>query len=193
MQAPTEHELRHLYDPVKAHEYYERTKKLKGRRQGVSETSSNGRRPSGQDSRTGKTRKEIAQGARARQRKELTTAIQSLQGRLQKLEARIRDLEQEEASEDRKSKAKKERAAKEREKPKTAAEKAEAVRESKKYREKHRQELKTEAKRDRETSGGGSTSDTESESKTESISQLKTLATKVKGKIAVAKQKLAAL
>jgi hypothetical protein len=198
MRAPTEFELQHLlgdfaraYDPVKAHEYYERTKKLKGRRRGSSQPTSNGQRPSGQDPRTGLTREKIAQNAKAKQRKELAARIQSLEGKLRKLEAKIREMEHEEASEDRRGKAKQERAAKEREKPKTAAEKAEAARESEKYREKHQQELKTKAKEASDKSGGGSSK--KSGSKTETVSQLRSLATKVKGQIAVAKQKLAAL
>lgn len=37
-QAFVEDFLAHKYDPVKAHEYYERTKKLKGRKKGSSES-----------------------------------------------------------------------------------------------------------------------------------------------------------
>ena len=122
------------YDPVKAHEYYERTKKLKGRKRGQADTSG-GRLPSrarsnGRDPRTGKMMDQIHKEARAKQRKELSDAIQSLSKKLDLLEAKISRLTHEEASEDRKGKAKKERAAKEAEKPDTAAEKAEKARES---------------------------------------------------------------
>jgi len=186
MQAPTELELQHIgslvsnYDPVKAHEYYERTKKLKGRRRGSSV-----------DPRIGKTMGQISKDARAKQRKELAARIQSLSRKLQKLEAKIREMETKEASEDRKGKAKAERAAKEADKPKSAAEKAEAARESEKYRDKNQQKLKSEAKDAK--SGGGSSTDKQAGSKKASVSDLKALATKVKGQIAVAKQKLAAL
>lgn len=37
--------LAHAYDPVKAHEYYERTKKLKGRKPGSGKQSSNDKAP----------------------------------------------------------------------------------------------------------------------------------------------------
>jgi hypothetical protein len=197
MRPPNEFELQHMvlggaigaYDPVKAHEYYERTKKLKGRKRGQVQTS-NGRVPSrGRDPRTGKRMDRIQKEARAKQRKELSTRIQSLSNKLNKLEAKIRELEHEEASEDRKGTAKKERAAKEADKPKSAAEKAEAARESKKDRAKNQQQEKS-----KETSAdSGSSSDKKSGSKTGRVSELKTLATKVKGQIAVAKQKLAAL
>jgi hypothetical protein len=184
MLAPTEFDLSqlvHVYDPAKAHEYYLRTRKLKGRPKGQSV-----------DPRTGKTREKISEDAKAKQRKELAARIQSLSKKLQRLEARIREMEHKEAREDRKSKAKKERAAKEREKPKTAAEKAEAAREAKKYRKKHQQQLKTKAKKASDKSGGGSSSGETKKSKA-SVSDLKALATKVRGQIAVAKQKLAAL
>jgi len=187
MRTPTDHELdlvhawaASIYDPVKAHEYYERTKKLKGRRRG-----------STQDPRTGKSMGQISKDARAKQRKELAARIQSLSQKLQRLEDKIREMEAKEASEDRKGKAKKERAAKEANKPKSAAEKAEAARDAEKYRDKNQQKLKSEAKDAK--SGGGAAKDKKSGSKKATVSDLKALATKVKGQIAVAKQKLAAL
>ena len=203
MQTPTEFELDQLvhvslgvYDPVKAHEYYERTKKLKGRKRGqakITEAQLSGKRLSKrQDSRKGKTAVQISKEARAKQRKELTERIQSLEKALKRLEARIRELEHEEASEDRKGKAKKERAAKEAAKPDTAAEKAKAAREAKKDRAKNQQEQKNKAKEASDKSGGGG-SKKKAGSKTEKISKLKALRTKKKGQIAVAKQKLAAL
>jgi hypothetical protein len=184
LRTPTEIELRHLagnYDPVEAHKYYEEHKKLKGRKKGSAEEP-----PS-----SGRTRQQIAQGAKAAQRKELQARIQALSKKLGELEALIKKREHEEASEDRKSKAKKERSAKEKDKPKTAAEKADAARESEKYRKEHKQELKNKSK-DRAKSGGGD-SKKGSKTKKHSVSELKSLATKVKGQIAVAKQKLAAL
>lgn len=205
MRTPTEFELQHIltgvsnYDPVKAHAYYERTKKLKGRRKGRADTGPIGSvgkglaRSNGRDPRTGKQMDQIHREAKAKQRKALSEQIDRLQARLGKLEALIQKRETEEASEDRKSKAKKERASKEREKPKSAAEKAEASRESEKYRKKHKQELKTEAKDASDKSGGGSSSDKKSELKKRSTEDLRAMATKVRGQIAVAKQKLAAL
>lgn len=186
MLTPTEHEmsqLAHLYDPSKAHDYYLRTRKLKGRRAGLGKQAVGFERANAQRS----------EAAKPKQRKELAQRIQNLEKKLKQLEALIRKKEHEEASENRKSKAKKERAAKEATKPKTAAEKAEAARDAKKFRDKNQQKLDTKAKNANNKSGGGSSPDNKSESKTASVSELKALATKVKGRIAVAKQKLAAL
>lgn len=191
MRIPTDLEresLAHLYDPAKAHEYYMRVRKLKGRKPGQGDTS-DGDRPKAQVA-VQKKKKHVSP-ERAKQRQELTAAINGMQDRLRKLEELIRKREHDEKSHDRKSKAKKERAAKERDKPKSAAEKAKASRENEKYRDKHKQELKTKAKKRDGKSGGGHKKG--SSEKKHSVSELKSLATKVKGQIAVAKQKLAAL
>lgn len=209
MKTPTEFEIEALahrvaYDPVKAHEYYEKHKKLKGRRKGNQNQATGfvgralARIPKdlpakGPDPRKGKTKEQIHQGARARQRKELQEQIGKMEAHLNKLEALIKKRSHEEASEDRKSKAKKERAAKEHQKPKTAAEKAKAARESKKYKDKHKQELKSKAKKDSGKSGGSSKTKKKAGSGKHSVSELKVMATKVKGQIQAAKQKLAAL
>jgi hypothetical protein len=197
MQTPTEFELQHLfsnvaYDPVKAHEYYEKHKKLKGRRTGqAAEQTTLARAKASADPRKGKTKKQIHQNARTRQRQELSKQILGMQERLSKLEALIKKRSHEEASEDRKGKAKKERAAKENEKPKSAAEKAKAARESKKDRSKHQQELKTKAKK-KDSKSGGSKKDGKKSGK-HTVSELKVRVQAVKGQIAAAKQKLAAL
>jgi len=189
MLTPTEEDLRQLlhaaigYDPAKAHEYYLRTRKLKGRHRG------SGEQPAG----FAKANEKRHEGAKAKQKRELAATIQRLEGKLQKLEALIRKRVHEAASEDRKGKAKKERAAKEKDKPKSAAEKAKAARESEKYRDKNRQKLKNKAKEASGKAGGGSPKDKKKAGSKHSISDLKALATKVKGQIAVAKQKLAAL
>lgn len=182
MRAPTEYELQHLgelYDPAKAHKYYEEHKHLKGRKKGSTQLPSGSAPP-----------QQKIGGVKAQQRKELQASIKALSDRLVKLEALIKKRAHEEASDNRKAKAKKERAAKEQNKPKTAAEKAKAARESEKYRKQHKQELKNKAKKDSGKSGG---KDKKGSNKKHSVSELKSLATKVKGQIAVAKQKLAAL
>lgn len=163
------------YDPAKAHAYYLRTRALKGRKKG-----------SAQDI----TARPFVSNVAIKQKQQLRAQIQAMEGKLRKLEALILKKEHEGASEDRKSMAKKERAAKEADKPKTAAEKADIARQNKQYREKHKQELASKAK----SSGGSKTSTSSKEATPEaSVTELKTLATKVKGQIAVAKQKLAAL
>lgn len=199
MRAPTEFQLEqlmHEYDPVKAHEYYIKTRKLKGRKKGSTHTEptknftssfERGAKALGAKQAAGKKKSE----ARLRQKKELQLRIKSMEDKLRKLEALIQKKIREEKAEDRKSKAKKERAAKERDKPKSAAEKAEIARENEKYRDKHKQELRSKSRRASGGSDGGSSSKKPLSER--SSDDLKTLATKVKGQIEVAKQKLAAL
>ncbi len=199
MKPPTDLEreqLAHIYDPVKAREYYLKNRELKGRKKGQSyDTMGERVRGNSNDPRRGKTKVEISKGARAKQRKELAMAIKNLEQKLQKLEALIKKKMHGEKTEDRKGKAKKERAAKEADKPDTAAEKAKNARENKKYRDKNQQKIKADTKKDNSKSAGGSSSkdSKETSSSESSISSLKSLATKVRGQIVVAKQKLAAL
>lgn len=105
------------------------------------------------------------------QKAELAAAISGLETGLQKLDALIKKREAA-APTDPKAVAKKGRAAKESTKPKTAAEKAKIDRENK-LAAKNQQKSGTASK--------------------QPVSELKTLATKIRGQIAVAKQKLAAL
>lgn len=208
MRTPTEYEIDHLlhyaigYDPVAAKKYYDEHKKLKGRRRGGTRITEDdprwnpktmgNKRGSLTDPRTGKTREQIAKEAKARQKKELTERIASMSKKLVKLEALIKERESKEKGENRKSKAKSERAAKEKDKPDTAAEKADAARDSEKYRDKHKQEIKTKDKADEKKSDTSSGSKKKTSGKA-TTSELRSLVTKVKGQIAIAKQKLAAL
>src|SRR3954466_957828 len=102
MRKPTEYELGQLahislssYDPVRAHAYYLRTRKLKGRKRG------SGEQPAG-FARANARRHE---SAKSRQKQELAQRIQILEQKLKQLEAKIRELEHKEASENRKGKA----------------------------------------------------------------------------------------
>jgi hypothetical protein len=187
MRTPNEFEVDQLfhayqrsYDPIYAREYYLRTRKLKGRKKGAADTSG-----------TGRPQAKVQSNAKAKQRRVLAAQIQNLEIKLNKLEDLIKKKMREEASVNRKAKAKKERAQKEANKPKTAAEKAKAARENKKYRDKHKQELKS--KSDSTAGGGSSKSKSKTSGSEATVSDLKALATRVRGKIEVAKQKLAAL
>lgn len=201
MKTPTrfqlEYGLAHLYDPVKAHEYYLRNRELTGRKSGGAENQAQQRRaaakaaPGWRDPRSGKTMDQIRKEATVKAKQRLGEQVKRLEGKLKALDAKIAEMEREAASGDRKSKAKKERARKEAEKPKTAAEKAKASREAEKYRDKHKQELKSKDKQRSSKSGGGSKKKGDGKAKT--VSELKTLATRVRGQLAIAKQKLAAL
>jgi len=166
--------VRHMYDPEYARQYYLRTRKLKGRKKGAGKTSASTGLARNDRTRSAlKTKKPSA--VRARQRQALAARIKTLETKLHKLEAKIRKREQD----DRESK-------KESEKPATAAEKREKAKDSKKYRDKHKQELANKAEKKSDGKKGSKESKTSTE-------DLKKLATKVKGQIAVAKQRLAAL
>jgi hypothetical protein len=179
---PTEYDMYHwagqLYDPVKAHDYYEKHKHLKGRQRGSAD------QPTG--NRGAKSTTKAAQKAK------LQASITNLTKKLQQLEELIKRKEAA-LKRDAKTNAKKERSAKEKNKPQTAAEKAKAARDAKQYRKKHHTELKNKAKRASSKSGGSSSSKSTTKPKDMHIADLKALATKVRGQIAVAKQKLAAL
>ena len=183
MQVPAPEELQHftegIYDPAKAHDYYEKHKHLKGRHRGSTPPVA--------------TSRSSSSTAKVRQKAELQARVTNLSRKLNELE---RLIQKKEAVLKRdqglaKSTAKKERAAKEKHKPKTAAEKAKAARENKQYRQKHKQTLKTKQKH--AGSGGGSAKKGATKPSEMHIADLKALAIKVKGQLAVAKQKLAAL
>jgi hypothetical protein len=187
LRTPTDLEresLVHVYDPVKAHEYYLRVRELEGRKKGSDKSS--GGRVAGATTHV---------SSRAKQKADLQETIQRMTAKLHDLQKLIRTKQHDEAAANRKSLAKKERAAKEKDKPQTAAEKAKAARENKKYRDQNQQKLKAKAKAkdDASSSGGGDSQKSSTGTKSASVSELKSLATKVKGQIAVAKQKLAAL
>lgn len=118
------------YDPVKAHEYYIRTRQLKGRKKGsptFSVTKTSGKTVT-------LTSRELTE-----QRAYAAKRINDIKLRLNELNAKLSIA----LREARDKKAKSERKAK---KAPTAAEKSEAARESKKYRAKHRQKLATKQK-----------------------------------------------
>jgi hypothetical protein len=180
MRTPTDlqrEQLAHIYDPKKAHDYYERHKHLKGRHHGSGQPPPSNRGPGQQNS------------ARAKQKHELQAHITYLSKKLLELEQLIQlkeaALKRSKATANANAKAKGH-------KPKTAAEKLKAKRDAKKYRQKHHQQLKNKAKQASAKSGGGSHKKGVAPRKMH-IAELKSLATKVKGQLAVAKQKLAAL
>lgn len=164
MRLPNGEVIRHegrVYDPAKAREYYLRTRKLKGRKKGSTDTPG---------------LRTAAAVPTAQRKKELTKRVQDLETKLKELDALI---------------AKKEKAAKEAAKPDTAAEKSEKSRDAKKYRDKHKQEIKSKAKKAADKAGSGGSSKTSTKGK--SLKDLKMLATKVRGQIQTAKAKLGSL
>lgn len=118
------------YDPAKAHEYYLRTRKLKGRKKGSSTYTV--RYPGGQTVKL--TGRQLAE-----QKAYVAQRIGHIKAKLAELNTKLTKMR----SEARKKDAEAKRDSK---KAPTAAEKSEVARESKKYREKHKQELANKAK-----------------------------------------------
>jgi hypothetical protein len=158
------------YDPAKAHEYYIRTRQLKGRRTGVGKPASTYTVSLGDGSTTILTGQQLAeQKAYAAKRvSEIKKSLLELGSQLRKA---MRDAKEKKAKAEQKAA-----------KPPTAAEKSAAARESKQYREKHKTELSTKSK-------------TEAKKKSahhvDPVAELETKITKIKDSLtaAVAKQR----
>lgn len=173
------------YDPVKAHQYYLRTRKLKGRKVGRSAAPTRKNPLIGDTSETryivdlgegqilNLTKQQLdEQKAYAAERvKQIKESLKDLGSKLREAMADAKE---------RKAKAEREAA-----KPPTAAEEAEAARESKQYREKHKTELATKAKRKARTK-----TETKSES-ADPVAELETKVSQIKDslKAAVAQQR----
>lgn len=208
MKTPNDFQLTHMYqriyDPIKAHEYYMRTRHLKGRRKGQTPPPANpkqGAKPQALKPKLPQAqRTKGILSPREQQKIELKRHINVLENKLNQLEVLIqrkeavlkRDqlLAKQRANQNQTGKAKG---------PKTAAQKAKAARQTKLYQQAHKQQLKSKAQAKKAAGGGTGGSKTKSagnqpkpDSK-KSIAELKALATKVRGLIAVAKTKLAAL
>lgn len=124
-----ENALAHAYDPIKAHEYYMKTRKLKGRKKGAKVIPISSRKP-----------KKASSGQVP---PHLQREVARLKGRLHELQARLREVLQNKRETSKKSEHK------------TAAEKSKDARESKKYRDEHKAELAQKRKRASSKSGGG--------------------------------------
>lgn len=200
MKTPTEFQLENLthfmpgYDPQKAHEYYLRTRQLKGRKKSTQPLPTSGRTSGKQLPAHRRPKGEIS--PKVQQKAHLQANITNLQAKLVNLKAMIakkeavlqkdQQLAKSRANQNQKGKAKG---------PKTAAQKAAQAQKAKQ---------KTQAKKAAGGSGGGKgtkgvkgAKGVKGQANTpisqQSIAQLKALATRVEGLLAVAKQKLAAL
>jgi len=162
------------YDPVKAHDYYMRTRKLKGRKKAASAV--------GETLRTAGTKPPTSNSVQLqRQRQHAAEQVATLRKKLAELNRQLK----ERMAESRKS-------AKEAAKPDTAAEKAQKARDAKKYRDKNKQKLKTKAATDRSKSGGGSSkSGSKSSTGKDSVEELKAAVDRVQSalKKAVARKR----
>jgi hypothetical protein len=168
--------LEHLapYDPAKAHAYYLRTRKLHPRQGGAGQ-------PIG--GRTGPTKPKgvipAAPAAQlARQRAQAAAAVTTLTNKLSELKT---VLARKKAALNRDKKS---------QKP-TAADKSKAARESKQYRQKHKQELKT--KRDQQSGSGGGSKSVIANPKSGSIKQVEAAIHTVQAALTAAKARQRAL
>lgn len=167
------------YDPVKAHEYYMRTRKLKGRKKGTTavpmQWTSRASRPASFTVKTARgttvklTGKELNE-----QRAYLAKRVNEIKKNLVKLNSELKKAMAE-------AKAKKAKAEAKAKRGPTASEKSKAARESKKYRESHKQVLKGKAEK---------ASTTRREEK-DPVAELEAKISRVKGALqaAVAKQR----
>lgn len=159
------------YDPAKAHEYYEKHKHLHPRAPGHATYTVK--------SKTGRTYRVTAEQL-AEQKNYAAHRVAQIKKNLSDLAVLLRD-KMEKAKEAEKKAAK----------PPTLAEKAQAAREAKKYRDSHKQEISNKAKRADSKSGGGSSATKKSAGKTDTVESLKADITKTKASLkdAVAKQR----
>src|SRR3954452_6523942 len=152
MKPPTDFQLSqlaHAYDPAKAHEYYMRIRKLKGRKKGSEQPPPS--QSSGRQTLPPHRKVKGTLAPREAQKAKLKANIQSLEGKLHHLEELIRKKEATltKDHQNAKSTAKKNHKSKQQ----SAADKAKA---SKKYRQSHKQQLKNKAKTAASKKGGGS-------------------------------------
>jgi hypothetical protein len=173
-------ELEHvaLYDPVKAHEYYLRTRKLKGRKKGKAEPTGV-TRAVGAALATRSARRPATNNPQLhRQRQQAAARVSTLRKKLAELNARLKEKEAEKRETEREAK-----------KGPDAADKRKAAKRSKEWRAENQQKVKQqEARRaakeksqPAKKSGGGE----------DSIEGIKKAITRVKGALekAVARQR----
>lgn len=155
------------YDPVKAHEYYLRTRQLKGRKKAASYTVK---------LESGKTVR-LSEKQLTEQRAYMAKRIGEIKNRLAELNSKLVKMMSE-------AKKKKSESKREAEKKPTAAEKSKAARESRQYRDKHKTELAAKAKKQDKK-------ESKKSKETDPVAELEHKITQVKGRLvaAVARQR----
>jgi len=165
------------YDPVKAHEYYIRTRHLKGRHRGRSALV---QVPKGSSTYTVKLRNgktvTLTRQQLVEQEAYAAKRVSEIKNRLNELVDKFKQMMKEA---EKKSSSNK--------KP-TAADKAKAAKESKQYRQKHKQELKNKAKTKKEKTPSKKTV-----KKTFTVEELKSKITEIKASLKAAIQTQRAL
>ena len=173
------------YDPRKAHEYYLRTRKLKGRRKGSAQPppaqrSQFGRKAAKPAPKRHTQISDLSPQQKQEMRAYAAQRVKAAQSKLTELNKKLKEKMAEAKKAERDAK-----------KPPTASEKAKAAREAKKYRQSHKTELKSKAKAARAKAGGGS--DSKGKTTSDSISGLKKQIAAAEKELAVAKAKQKAL
>lgn len=165
-----------VYDPVKAHLYYERTKQLKGREKGSSRPKASGRQST--------TQKVASQpkGPKAQARVgRLRSKVKTLTNALDEAQTALRQKQQDSRESARKEK-------KERSDGKSTAKEKQA---SKEYRDKHQSEIKAKRKKDGSSKSSGGSSKSSSKSVSDmSVQELRSRVTKIKSALRDAKRQL---
>lgn len=137
--------LQHEYDPVKAHEYYERTKKLKGRKAAVAAPASDRQRSGGDAEATLVTSPRRPNPNSAKQRREAAEArVAALQARLDRLNDLLAELVRQAKARSGVESEKKDTASKDaasKDKPRSAAEKRKAAKAARDAYEKEKKKL----------------------------------------------------
>lgn len=126
----------HFYDPAKAHEYYMKNRKLKGRKKGTADPNASAAKGLVKAAvKKGMVKRKLSPQEKARKLAAVNSRISSIKKKLSELNAKLKEKQ----AAERKSDAKKKRGP-------TAADKHKKAKQDEKYRDKHKQELKTKAK-----------------------------------------------
>lgn len=132
------------YDPQKAHEYYLKTRQLKGRKKAGPPAPTGNRqgKPTSFTVKSANGEVKLSPKQYAEQKAYAAARVSRIADKLHVLEAELHK----KMSEARKKEAETKKSAKDAAKPDTASEKAAKARDASKYRDKHKQELKNKAK-----------------------------------------------
>lgn len=174
------------YDPVKAHEYYIRTRELKGRKKAnvllpVTVPTTTKKKSSSYTVNLGGKSVKLSEKELAEQKASVERRITEIKKNLAKLGDKLKEAMTE-------AKAKKAKSRRNANKKPTAAEKSEAARESKKYRKEHQQEIKSKSR-----SRGKKESSSSSSSETDPVAELEDKITEVKDRLTAAVARAKAL
>jgi hypothetical protein len=176
------------YDPRKAHEYYIRTRKLKGRKKATSQPFSLARPNRFLATKSPTYTVKLREGGTAKlttqqlteQKAYAAKRVADIKKNLTELKTKLREMVAD-------AKAKKAKSEAEAKKEPTAAEKSKAARESKQYREKHQQEISTKRKTEAKKESA------KPKPKTDPVAELEQRITKIQGSLTAAVERQRAL